>query len=77
MDHCSKNIIRMEKKRFEPKSHNCFREAKKTSFCFIVAKKRFDAKKTAPTRISSKTLLETSEQIFCIIEHRSNFFLAK
>jgi hypothetical protein len=43
--HCSKKIIRMEQKHFAPNFRNCFRTTKKPCFCFIVAKKWFDAKK--------------------------------
>jgi hypothetical protein len=64
----------MEQKQFAPKSHNCFYEAKKPLFCFIVAKNGSTQKKIAPIWISPETSPEISEQFFILLKHCSKFF---
>jgi hypothetical protein len=64
----------MKQKLFAHKSRNCFYEAKTPRFCFIVAEKWFDAKKTASIWISPETSPETSEQFFVLLKHHNNFF---
>jgi hypothetical protein len=54
----------MKQKHFALKFRNCFHEAKKPRFCFIVAKKV----QRKIERISPETSPEMSEQFFYTIE---------
>jgi hypothetical protein len=71
---CSKNFVRMEQKLFALKSQNCFREAKKPRFCFIVAK---NGSKQNRANLAGDLIGDVGAIFFVLLKHHSKFFSVK